>query len=58
MSSIQQILRLGYLQESNRTQGTILSRQQGDVSCWAAGLLGRLTARCATHSQPKLALYL
>ncbi len=58
MSSIQQILRLGYLQESNRTQGTILSRQQGDVSCWAAGLLGGLTTRCVTHSQPKLALYL
>lgn len=44
MSSIQQILRLGYLQESNRTQGTILSRQQGDVSCWAAGLLDKLTS--------------
>ena len=38
-SSIQQILRLGYLQESNRTQlsGTILSRNIGGVSCWTAG---------------------
>ena len=38
-SSIQQILRLGYLQESNRTQlsGTILSEKINGVSCWAAG---------------------
>ena len=38
-SSIQQILRLGYLQESNRTQlsGTILSKKINGVSCWGLG---------------------
>ena len=40
MSSIQQILRLGYLQESNRTQWYYLERKDKWcilLDCWAAG---------------------
>lgn len=47
---IQQILRLGYLQESNRTQlsGTILSKKINGVSCWVlgAGHTQAKTGRC------------